>query len=161
MRKLISFLGWPVLFGLLVGLTVALSKSNLRYAIGQNISHFFIPPAQQPASYANAVYRAAPAVVNIYTHKRIDLPRNPLFDDPLFRHFFNSADIPQQQRMSAALGSGVIINKEGYLLTNNHVIAGSEEIIVSLYDGREAKASLIGSDPETDLAVLKLSLIHI
>jgi serine protease DegS len=79
--------------------------------------------------------------------------RHKLF---VFRHYFNSADVPQQRRMSSALGSGVIINKEGYLLTNNHVISDAEEIIVSLYDGREVKATIIGSDPETDLAVLKI-----
>jgi len=158
LRKIIHFIGPPTLFGLIIGVVAILTKPDLRYIVGQSISAFFIPYGQQTASYSNAVYRAAPAVVNIYTHKRIDLPRNPLFDDPLFRHFFNSADIPQQQRMSAALGSGVIINKEGYLLTNNHVIAGAAEIVVSLYDGREAKATLIGSDPETDLAVLKIPL---
>jgi serine protease DegS len=156
MRKLISFIGWPIVIGLLVGLAMILAKPNLRYALGQQFSHFFIPPNQQPVSYAQAVNRAAPAVVNIFTRKRINSPRNPLFDDPLFRHYFNSADVPQQRRMSSALGSGVIINKEGYLLTNNHVISDAEEIIVSLYDGREVKATIIGSDPETDLAVLKI-----
>lgn len=137
---------------------MVISKPNLRYALGQQVSHLFIPPTQQPVSYADAVSRAAPAVVNIFTRKQINSPRNPLFDDPLFRHFFNSADIPQQQRMSSALGSGVIINKEGYLLTNNHVIANAEEIIVSLYDGREVNAQIVGSDPETDLAVLKIPI---
>ena len=156
MRKLISFIGWPIVIGLLVGLAMILAKPNLRYALGQQFSHFFIPPNQQPVSYAQAVNRAAPAVVNIFTRKRINSPLKPLFDDPLFRHYFNSADVPQQRRMSSALGSGVIINKEGYLLTNNHVISDAEEIIVSLYDGREVKATIIGSDPETDLAVLKI-----
>jgi serine protease DegS len=157
MRKLLSYLGWPTVAGLLFGLTLVLTTPNLRYALGQHLSDLFIPKNQQPISYADAVSKAAPAVVNIFSRKRINSPRNPLFDDPLFRHFFNSADIPQQQRMSAALGSGVIINKEGYLLTNNHVIADSEEIIVSLHDGREVNAQIIGSDPETDLAVLKIS----
>lgn len=158
MRKLIGFLGWPILFGLIVGLGVVISQPNLRYALGHKVSMYFVPPTKQPASYADAVRKAAPAVVNIFTRKTIESPRNPLFDDPLFRHFFNSADIPQQQRMSSALGSGVIINKEGYLLTNNHVIAEADEIVVSLYDGREAKAKIVGSDKETDLAVLKIPL---
>jgi len=134
---------------------------SLRYSLGQQLNTFLVPTNQQPISYADAVSKAAPAVVNIFSRKSINSPRNPLFDDPLFRHFFNSADIPQQQRMSAALGSGVIINNEGYLLTNNHVIADSEEIIVSLYDGREVSAELVGSDPETDLAVLKISVKNI
>lgn len=156
MRKLFSYLAWPATAGLLFGLILVLATPSLRYALGQQLHHLLPSQNQQPISYADAVSRAAPAVVNIFSRKRINSPRNPLFDDPLFRHFFNSADIPQQQRMSAALGSGVIINKEGYLLTNNHVIADSEEIIVSLYDGREVKAEIIGSDPETDLAVLKI-----
>jgi serine protease DegS len=156
MRKLFSYLAWPVTAGLLFGLILVLATPSLRYALGQQLHHLLPSQNQQTISYADAVSRAAPAVVNIFSRKRINSPRNPLFDDPLFRHFFNSADIPQQQRMSAALGSGVIINKEGYLLTNNHVIADSEEIIVSLYDGREVKAEIIGSDPETDLAVLKI-----
>lgn len=156
MRKLLSFFGWPIAIGIAIGLVTVLATPSLRYALGQQISTQLIPASQQPISYADAVSRAAPAVVNIFSRKRINSPRNPLFDDPLFRHFFNSADIPQQQRMSAALGSGVIINNEGYLLTNNHVIANSEEIIVSLYDGREMRAQVIGSDPETDLAVLKI-----
>lgn len=156
MRKLFAYIGWPIAIGLLAGLVAVCLTPNLRYSLGLTLSELFIPPTQQPISYATAVNRAAPAVVNIFSRKRINSPRNPLFDDPLFRHFFNSADIPQQQRMSSALGSGVIINKEGYLLTNNHVIADSEEIIVSLYDGREVKATVVGSDPETDLAVLKI-----
>lgn len=158
MRKIINFIGWPVCLGLIIGLAAVLSKPSLRYAFGEQIGHFFIAPTQQTASYADAVVKAAPAVVNIFTLKQINNPRSPLFDDPLFRHFFNSADIPQQQRMSSALGSGVIINKQGYLLTNNHVIAGAEEIIVSLHDGREVKATIVGSDAETDLAVLKIPL---
>jgi serine protease DegS len=156
MRKVIGFLGWPIMIGLLTGLALVLSKPSLRYTLGEQLGQLFIAPSQQAASYAPAVIKAAPAVVNIFTRKHVNAPRNPLFDDPLFRHFFNSADIPQQQRMSSALGSGVIINKEGYLLTNNHVISGAEEIIVSLYDGREVKAQIVGSDPETDLAVLKI-----
>lgn len=158
MRKLIGFLGWPVTLGLIAGIIVVMSQPHLRYSLGEKVSQYFIPPMKQPASYAGAVHKAAPAVVNIFTRKTIDSPRNPLFDDPLFRHFFNSADIPQQQRMSSALGSGVIINNDGYLLTNNHVIAEADEIVVSLYDGREAKAEIVGSDKETDLAVLKIPL---
>ncbi len=158
MRKFIGQLSWPIIIGLLAGLIIVISQPSSRYALGQHISQFFLPPSPPLISYATAVNKAAPAVVNIFSRKRVDSPRNPLFDDPLFRHFFNSADIPQQQRMSSALGSGVIINKEGYLLTNNHVIAESEEIIVSLYDGREVRAEVVGSDPETDLAVLRIPI---
>jgi len=123
MRRFVSFFGWPIAAGMLIGLITVLATPNLRYTLGQQLYALLIPTNQQPISYADAVSRAAPAVVNIFSRKRINSPRNPLFDDPLFRHFFNSADVPQQQRMSAALGSGVIINNEGYLLTNHHVSA--------------------------------------
>jgi serine protease DegS len=124
--------------------------------MGKKAVTFFLPKDFRPASYAVAVSKAAPAVVNISTRKRVNQPRNPLFDDPLFRHFFNSADIPKQQKMSSALGSGVIINQQGYLLTNYHVITDAEEVFVTLYDGRNLKAAIVGADKETDLAVLKI-----
>ena len=156
MRTLISFFFWPALLGLAIGMGVVISKPELRQTLVTYIGELGQQGLPQRLSYADAVSKAAPAVVNISTRKKIDTPRNPLFDDPLFRHFFNSADVPQQERMSSALGSGVIINKEGYLLTNNHVIAGAQEIVVSLYDGRIVRATIVGSDPDTDLAVLKI-----
>jgi serine protease DegS len=146
----------PVVFGLLVGFGTIFLVTELRFTFGQQLSHFFRLGNAQVLSYANAVSKAAPAVVNISSRKQIDAPRNPLFDDPLFRHFFNSSDVPKQQRMSSALGSGVIINEEGYLLTNFHVIDDAEEIMVTLYDGRLLKAEIVGSDEATDLAVLKI-----
>ncbi|WP_082353961.1 trypsin-like peptidase domain-containing protein [Marinagarivorans algicola] len=111
-----------------------------------------------PASYAQAVQHAAHAVVNIYTRKKFTNERRPLFNDPLFRHFFNNADSSRQERMQSALGSGVIVTQSGYLLTNNHVIQGADEIVVQLQDGRDAQADLIGIDKENDLAVLKIAL---
>lgn len=156
MQFIKSYLILPILFGLLVGLGAVLAKPELRYALGQEIMDFMIPNADTPISYAEAVSKAAPAVVNISTQKNVNLTRHPLFDDPLFRHFFNSADIPKQNKMSSALGSGVILNDQGYILTNNHVITGAESIIVTLYDGRNLKATLVGTDVETDLAVLKI-----
>ncbi|WP_134605981.1 Do family serine endopeptidase AlgW, partial [Pseudomonas aeruginosa] len=110
-----------------------------------------------PVSYANAVSRAAPAVANLYTTKMVSKPSHPLFDDPMFRRFFGD-NLPQQKRMESSLGSAVIMSAEGYLLTNNHVTAGADQIIVALRDGRETIAQLVGSDPETDLAVLKIDL---
>lgn len=146
----------PILLGLLVGVGAILVIPELRYSFGQQVSHFFQLGNSQALSYASAVNKAASAVVNISTRKQINAPRNPLFDDPLFRHFFNSSDVPKQQRMSSALGSGVIINKEGYLLTNYHVVEDAEEIFVTLYDGRLLPAKIVGSDEPTDLAVLKI-----
>ena len=75
----------------------------------------------------------------------------------MFRRFFGD-NLPQQKRMESSLGSAVIMSAEGYLLTNNHVTAGADQIIVALRDGRETIAQLVGSDPETDLAVLKIDL---
>ena len=112
-----------------------------------------------PVSYADAVQRAAPAVVNINTAKLVTLRRNPLLDDPFFRQFFGSAPGGQpKKRLETSLGSGVILSQLGYILTNHHVISGADAIQVFLRDGRNAPATIIGSDPETDLAVLKADL---
>jgi len=116
-------------------------------------------PQQGPYSYDNAVAGAAPAVANLYTTKVIEKTEQqpPLSKDPLFQRFF-SDNLPRQRRMESSLGSAVIMSSEGYLLTNNHVTANAEQIVVALKDGRETLARVIGSDPETDLAVLKIDL---
>ncbi len=114
-------------------------------------------PPEGVVSYAMAVDAAAPAVVNIYTTKVITRRATPFFDDPFFRRFFGTPPQPRRQRQTS-LGSGVILNEEGYILTNNHVIDGSDEILVALHDERTVEASVVGTDPETDLAVLKVSL---
>lgn len=108
-------------------------------------------------SYANAVDKAAPAVVNIQTSKIITRQTNPLFNDPFFGRFFSDRNQTKSRKeVESSLGSGVIINKYGYILTNNHVIAGADEILVALKDGSVKRAKIIGTDPETDLAVLKV-----
>jgi len=107
----------------------------------------------QVNSYRAAVQRALPAVVNVSTSKEVK--RNPFMDDPIFRRFFG--DQPENERQQA-LGSGVIVGAEGYILTNHHVVSGADEIDVSLFDGRQAKARIVGTDPESDLAVLKVEL---
>jgi serine protease DegS len=110
-----------------------------------------------PVSYADAVAVAAPAVVNIHTRKTVVQQQSPLFDDPFFRRFFGEQfGIKPREREETSLGSGVIINAKGYILTNNHVIEGADAIQVTLRDGRTSEAKLVGSDPEADLAVLKI-----
>lgn len=109
-----------------------------------------------PVSYAEAVDIAAPAVVNIHSRK-IVVQSSPLFDDPFFRRFFGDQLAPQK-REETSLGSGVIVNEHGFILTNNHVIDGAEEIRVTLRDGRTTEAKVIGKDTEADLAVLKVEL---
>uniref|UniRef100_UPI003D1138BB S1C family serine protease n=1 Tax=Sedimenticola sp. TaxID=1940285 RepID=UPI003D1138BB len=109
-----------------------------------------------PVSYAEAVDIAAPAVVNIHSRK-IVVQSSPLFDDPFFRRFFGDQLAPQK-REETSLGSGVIVNEHGFILTNNHVIDGAEEIRVTLRDGRTTEATVIGKDTEADLAVLKVNL---
>ena len=116
-------------------------------------------PNKGPVSYAAAVEKAAPAVVNINTAKVVTLRRNPFFDDPVFQQFFGGMpDGGPRKRLETSLGSGVIFSEQGYIITNHHVINGADAIQVFLRDGRSAPARLIGSDPETDVAVLKIDL---
>lgn len=113
--------------------------------------------SQAVISYANAVDTAAPAVVNIQTSKIITRQANPLFNDPFFGRFFSDRNQSKSRKeIESSLGSGVIINKHGYILTNNHVIAGADEILVALKSGAVKKAKIVGTDPETDIAVLKI-----
>ena len=111
-----------------------------------------------PFSYAQAVKQAAPAVVNIYTLKTVKQKLPVLYRDPVLRYFLQKNNIRQKERVQNSLGSGIIINPNGYILTNNHVIKDADKILVLLQDGREALANVIGIDHETDLAVLKIDL---
>jgi serine protease DegQ len=114
-------------------------------------------PARPVASFNDAVRQAMPAVVNIYTSQEVKRPRHPFMDDPLFRYFFGDQADPDPQRREG-LGSGVIVSEQGYILTNHHVIESVDEIEVALSDTRKVPARVIGADPETDLAVLKIEL---
>jgi len=105
-------------------------------------------------SYHDAVGRATPSVVNIFTSK--EAPRNPLLNDPTFRRFFGDQFGDEAQR-AASLGSGVIVSSAGYILTNHHVVEAAGEIEVALPDGKKLLAKVVGNDPETDLAVLRVS----
>jgi serine protease DegQ len=113
----------------------------------------------RPASYADAAKRAIPAVVHIFTSQEVAGARHPFINDPIFRHFFGDRFGEQSQRRSG-LGSGVVVSPEGYILTNFHVIEGADEIEVAHNDGRKYKARVVGSDPESDLAVLRIPADH-
>jgi len=109
-------------------------------------------------SYSAAVKVAAPAVVNIFTTQKVK-QNHPLLNDPAFREFFGNQIPEQNQNQNEnSLGSGVIVRPDGYILTNNHVIAQADQIVVALQDGRRAEATVIGTDPDTDLAVIKIEL---
>jgi serine protease DegQ len=109
------------------------------------------------ASYSDAARTAMPAVVNIFTTQEVKRRRHPLMDDPTFRFFFGDPGDPQTGR-STNLGSGVIVSDQGYILTNSHVVESADAIEVALADTRRARAKVIGTDPETDLAVLRIDL---
>jgi serine protease DegQ len=116
---------------------------------------FSAPPAQ--GSYRDAAKRAMPAVVNIFTSKEARQPKNPLLEDPFFKKFFGDR-FGDQDEKQFSLGSGVVISPQGYILTNNHVVEAADGIEVAFADGRKAVAKVVGADPETDLAVVKIDL---
>lgn len=107
-------------------------------------------------SFASAVERAAPTVVSVHTAAARERAANPLLDDPLFQRFFQ---LPQrsESETETSLGSGVIVGNEGMILTNYHVVAAADRIQVVLHDGRVIDARVIGSDPDTDIAVLQIA----
>jgi serine protease DegQ len=134
-----------------------LQRAPTRVGLGPADSR--VPLLQAPAlpisgSYREAAGRAMPAVVNILTSKA-SRDTHPLLKDPFFRRFFGERMPPDEQL--ASLGSGVLVSGDGYILTNNHVIEGADIIEVGLADGRKAAARIVGTDPETDLAVIRIA----
>ncbi|HET6432122.1 S1C family serine protease [Dyella sp.] len=161
----LAFIARFVVLGLALAFVVGLfwpgSGQRLRERFGLDAN----PPAAAVAapaagptlSYADAVARAAPSVVNIYANKTVTEQALRMYSDPLLQRLFGGRPAgPAYKRREQSLGSGVIVNADGYVLTNNHVIANADDIQVLLYDGRVAKATLVGADQETDLAVLKI-----
>jgi S1-C subfamily serine protease len=110
-------------------------------------------PAELRLSYAPIVQRVQPAVVNVYAAKVVQ-NRNPLLDDPIFRRFFGGGQ--QQEQVQRSLGSGVIVDSSGLVVTNVHVIEGADQVKVSLSDKREFEAEIVLKDSRSDLAVLRL-----
>lgn len=133
------------------------SSRNLSFSSTATVkeSNKVLPITQ--SSYRNAAQRSMPAVVNIGTSKDESASAHPLQNDPFFKKFFGD-QLPQKSERPASSGSGVIVSVEGHIITNYHVIEGADGIDVGLADGRKAKAVVIGTDPETDLAVLQINL---
>ena len=150
MKKILQFITWPAIAGILAA--VALLQW---YATLQPVA----PPSTTLArtSFSEAVQRAAPSVVNIYTRKRVPARPRPTLDNPYTRRLLDGGQL-RRERIQNSLGSGVIVSDQGLVLTSHHVISGADEILVLLYDGRSGLAQVIGSDPDTDLAVLKIEL---
>ena len=128
-------------------------KPAVPVEVSQTAAPAAIDARIKTASYSDAVRKAAPAVVSIFTSKEVKRPSNPFLNDPLFRHFFGDRFEDESQR-AFSLGSGVIISSKGYILTNQHVVEAADEIEVALSDGKKLTAKVVGNDPETDLAVL-------
>jgi serine protease DegQ len=122
-------------------------------APGRSVPVLQAPSLPVSESYREAAGRAMPAVVNILTSKALR-ETHPLLKDPFFRRFFGDKLPPDEQL--ASLGSGVIVSTDGYILTNYHVVEAADEIEVGLADGRKARADMVGTDPETDLAVVRI-----
>jgi serine protease DegQ len=112
------------------------------------------------SSYRDAAKKAMPAVVNIFTSSKNINPHQQFMDDPLFRHFFGDQE-EQDAPSDNSLGSGVIVSQDGLILTNNHVIATADAIEVALADGRKLSATIVGTDPESDLALLQVQAQHL
>lgn len=165
-RNLLSFLIKSVITGLAAAFIIValypglLKKGDTVVEVKENTRPAaFGPTAFAPSSYARGVGQAAPSVVNVFTTKVVTQRPHPFLNDPFMQRFFG--DNPQfapRQRLESSLGSGVIISDKGYIITNNHVIDGADEIQIALSDGRSAQAQVVGTDHETDVAVLKIDM---
>ena len=161
MHPILNYLAWPVVLGLLFAtLTFNFFPELLDsrfYASQVTSKERKGEKVSKPFSYSLAVKKASPSVVNIYTQKKLP-SGNRLYSDPLFKKFYSQKNSSGKARMKSSLGSGVVMTANGYILTNHHVVDGADAIVLQLQDGREAAAEVIGTDPEIDLAVLKINL---
>ena len=161
MHRILNYLAWPVVLGLLAAtLTFNFFPEWLDsgfYAPQITLNEKKDEKVTKPFSQSLAVKKASPSVVNIYTQKKLP-SGNRLYSDPLFKKFYGQKNSSRQARMKSSLGSGVVMTANGYILTNHHVVDGADAIVLQLQDGREAAAKVIGTDPEIDLAVLKINL---
>jgi len=166
LHPVLSYLAQAIVLGLAIAFLVTYFWPEIARHEGPTVEIYQAAPAavkrpaNGPSSYAAAVDKASSAVVNINTAKVVTVRPHPFFDDPVFRQFFGGADdlITPRKRVETSLGSGVIMSEQGFILTNHHVIQGADAIQISLQDGRMAQAKLVGSDPDTDVAVLKIDL---
>lgn len=148
----VDYIRLPILTGLAVATFLLFVFPEFRNGSNQTDQEFSNSSQFGPVSYSQAVRKAAPSVVNIYTKTKIKRKSHPLSRHPFFKRLYRQ----QPDRVEDSLGSGVIIDKTGFIVTSFHVVHSVDEILILLYDGRELPATVVGTDPETDLAVLKI-----
>jgi serine protease DegQ len=169
MRKLWLVFAQAVTLTLAVLFVVSLVKPDwlawraqvveVREAAGPAASPVSLPTPGRPLSFSEAARKAIPSVVNISATRQVRR-RNPLLEDPAFQRFFGERfQLPPETQLS--LGSGVIVSREGYILTNDHVVEGVTDIQVTLNDGRTLVGKVVGTDPETDLAVVRIAAANL
>jgi serine protease DegS len=151
-KATVEFLQLPVITGLVVAALLLFIFPEFRGTNLQADDELAAHGWSGPVSYAQAVKKAAPSVVNIYTKTKVKRTVHPLSRHPFFKRLYKQ----QPDRVEGSLGSGVIIDKTGFIVTSFHVVDSVDEILILLYDGRELPAMVVGTDPETDLAVLKI-----
>jgi serine protease DegQ len=145
----LALVALPLLVGLVLGTLASGGGAPATAALPPTVDGQPLP------SLAPMLEKVTPAVVNIASKTHVAV-RNPYFDDPIFRRFFGVPNMPRE-RVQQSLGSGVVVDAhQGYVLTNNHVVDGADDISVTLADGRTVKAKVLGTDPDTDLAVLQI-----